>query len=320
MSEPTDNQKRAERLAKQNARNQERLERRRITLERRQEAEAIVEETGGKKEHALNIYKAQLEMAIASQKRIEEQIRKQIQELEDKFIELDDDLEDKRDASLKKLEAEKELAKKRLEEEFQLKEDSINEKFDAKADKQKEMYEERIKKLKNRLKENETRPQVENMKMIIENTKNLQTFKKKTVAEVVRELEQQDIDQALEEIPTIRQNVIVQENQKQNKKLLEEAHCDQFICKGCQDAGEMSNHIFEKPAFNDGTWDYCSVCVREGRVPEQTVVRTAPIQIERFQCSGCCIEDGGWILETPSYSNGDEKYCACCVEEEKHIK
>jgi hypothetical protein len=266
MSEPTDNHKRAERLAKQNARTQARLENRSIALERREQAQQIVEESSGKKEHAIAVYNIQLQSAIMKQKRIEEQYLKQIQDLETKFCEIEDEIENKRDASLKKIDEQRAIAQKKLDDQFDEEEKKQNERLDAKLQDTKKMYEDRIKRIKDRLKENETRPQVENMKLIIENTKNLQTFKKPTVAEVVRELEKKDTDEALKLVPEIRQNEIIQSNEKQNKRMLEEASISQFLCEGCQKKGDPNyNHIFEDPAFTDGNGrHYCKVCVQDG--------------------------------------------------------
>jgi hypothetical protein len=241
MSEPTENQKRAERIAKQNARAQTRLENRRITLERRIEAEAIVEETSGNKLRTLAIYNCQLEMALAKQKRIQEQLEKDIEELEEKFQEFEDELEDDREAQHKK----------------------IDERFDKKLSDMKKSYEERVKRLKDRLEANETRPQVENMKAIIENTKSLSSFKKKSVADVSRQIEKKDLDEALDLVPQIRQNEVIQSQKKEDEKIQLERMGGYWECRGCQNMRKPT-WIFttELPTLiRDGVC-YCGECAK----------------------------------------------------------
>jgi rubrerythrin len=239
MNDPTDNQKRAERIAQQNARSQERLEKRKIQLERRKEAESILQESSSKKDHALSIYTVQLEMAVAKQTRIQEQLQKDIDELEQKFSEKEDELENEREKKHKE----------------------IDERFDDKLSDIKKLYEERIKRLKDRLEQNENRPQVKNMQMIIENTKNQSSFKKQTVADITRELEEKDIEQALELVPEIRQNKVVETHKKENEKTRLEIEFDGcWQCSGCY--GYITYECPTKTVVDVYKKHYCSSCAK----------------------------------------------------------
>jgi hypothetical protein len=113
------------------------------------------------------------------------------------------------------------------------------------------------------LEANETRPQVENMKAIIENTKSLSSFKKKTVADVSREIEKKDLDEALDLVPQIRQNEVIQSQKKDDEKIQLERMGNFWECRGCQNRGMPTwIHTFDLPTLTRDGVHFCGDCAK----------------------------------------------------------